>query len=151
MNPGPSIDILGISVNSETRLVTLRWTSRAESSYLIEETTNPRNGWVENLSGIEGGTTETTCTISPNQDQGRSQAMFFRVREMTRELIEPTDIDLASTSSSPFKAPPLDSESLAADRTYQEISRKPIDPAPKKTETHKFQSAISLNPIFLGG
>ena len=78
IDSGPSIDILGISVDQEARQVTLRWTSNPEKFYLIEERTGPEQGWVQAFSGIEGGAGETAFTLPQNYEQIK----LFRVREL---------------------------------------------------------------------
>jgi len=151
IEPRALIDLLGISVHPDTSFVTLRWSSKAESSYIIEETTDLQKGWKENLSGIVGGAGETTFTFSPIQDHGSSQTTFFRVREMAREITETSHIDPASTGSSNLEAVVADPSSPPPEKSDQGHALKLLDPAIGKAGTQTRQPTSHFHPSFVVG
>lgn len=146
--PNPSIDILGISFHQQSGLVTLRWTSQPDSSYIIEETTDLGKTWIRNLAGIEGNDTETSYTILPIQDQGRSRAMFFRVLEMPKESLESTDIDSADENSSQIQSALADSPLSSAKVRDQEGTLKPSLSSPAQAGTQTQQAFTHSQPNF---
>jgi len=144
--PNPSVDILGISFHQQSGLVTLRWTSQPDSSYIIEESTDLGKSWIRNLAGIEGSDTETSYTILPIQDQGRSRAMFFRVLKMPQETFETDDTSSSDKDSS--QTPPALARSSSADASYQERALKKVDSSQWKIESLKQRSTPPIRPDF---
>ena len=144
----PSIDILGLSFHPESRLVTLRWTSQSDRSYIIEETTDLEKPWIRNLAGIEGGHAETSYTILPIQDQGKSRVMFFRVLEMPRESLEPENTDPTDESLRELQAAPVRSSSSSIVRANQERTLRTAGSSPRKTGSPKQQPVFIPQPNF---
>lgn len=77
-----------MQVNPKTKQVTLRWTSKLEASYAIEESTNLRNSWTRNFLSIEGEGYETSFTFTPDQRPGLPSARFFRILETPPLIVE---------------------------------------------------------------
>lgn len=149
--PIEPIGILDISVNPELNQVTLRWSSKTKRLYTIEESTDLQEGWVRNLSGVVGGTNETTITISPIHDQNRSGAMFFRVLEIPQEIIEPTDTRLTSEKSNPQLTPSLDPQRHTAEKSDQEQAQLHKELPSEKSETQGFQPTVYFPQNLLVG
>lgn len=126
IEPSPPLAITEISVTPQAKLVTLRWTSKANHHYLIEETADPNKGWLPKLSEIKASSTQTTFTISSSPDRSR----FFRVREMAQVVSDP---ETTSTSSSEATSSELESASLALKDPYQKNIQKSAEPTLEAT------------------
>lgn len=153
--PDPSPRILGMQVDPETQQVTLRWTSKLEASYAIEESTNLRNGWTRNFLDIEGDGNETSFTFIPDQGSGLLSTRFFRILEIpplvveAQEGMDETGLKPEGKSKEPIEETPSQQQLLLTSYSTYKNLKAAVSTTPDGSPIEKLQ--FHIDPKFLVG